>query len=200
MRRLAELIDREAGGRAVAVGLSLGGYVLAELAGAHPERLAGLVLSGCSWVPKGPFTLPFRAYGWLTQVLGRGFLTWLQGAQTRVLCPAATARSINEAGFSVRIMPEVMRELAGRDVCASLSRYPGPVLVLNGKWDFPFRLDERALMAAAPQARLEVIRGAGHLSNLHRPAAFNEAVRRFASSVAREVGADAHPTTVTRSS
>ena len=171
--------------------------MLAELAGVHPERLAGLVLSGCSWTPRGPSTLPYRAYGRLTQVLDRRFLTWVHEAQIRALCPAATARSINEAGFSVRIMPQAMRELSDRDMCASLARYPGPVLILNGKWDFPFRLDERALMAAAPRARLEVIAGAGHLSNLHRPAAFNEAVRRFANSVARELAAEAPRTIAT---
>ncbi len=183
VERLASLIDSEAGGRAVVVGLSLGGYVAMALAGRYPSKVAGLVLSGCSWVPRGFITLCYRAYAGLTQALGRRFLVWLHELQFRVECPPNIAAPINDAGFSVKIMPQVNRELIGHDVCAGLTAFPGPVLLLNGRWDLIFRSDERALRALAPQARLEIIPGAAHLSNLHKPAAFNDAVRRLARSV-----------------
>jgi pimeloyl-ACP methyl ester carboxylesterase len=103
--------------------------------------------------------------------------------QFRVECPPSLAGPINQAGFSVKVMPQVNRELIGHDVCAALASYRGPVLLLNGKWDLIFRRDERALRTLAPQATLEVIPGAAHLSNLHRPQVFNDAIRGFARSV-----------------
>jgi pimeloyl-ACP methyl ester carboxylesterase len=45
---LANVTQREAHGRALVVGLSLGGYVAMELAHQRPELVAGVVLSGCS--------------------------------------------------------------------------------------------------------------------------------------------------------
>src|SRR5262245_40720163 len=41
-----DVIDRAAGGRAVVVGLSLGGYTAMTVAGRSPERVRGLVLAG----------------------------------------------------------------------------------------------------------------------------------------------------------
>ena len=71
-------IEAEApAGRAVIVGLSLGGYVAIEAAERCPERVAGLVLSGCSAEPVGPVALLFRA---LAAVLERA----PRGAQGRV--------------------------------------------------------------------------------------------------------------------
>jgi pimeloyl-ACP methyl ester carboxylesterase len=52
-------IDREADGRAVVVGLSLGGYVAMTLAGRHPEKVRGLVIAGSTREPKGVSRLAF---------------------------------------------------------------------------------------------------------------------------------------------
>ena len=58
--------------------------------------------------------------------------------------------------------------------------YEGPSLVLNGQWDLVNRLGEDEHVLAAPNARLSVIEGAGHVCNLERPDAFVDAVERFA--------------------
>ena len=64
-----------------------------------------------------------------------------------------------------------------------LAAYPGPTLILNGELDLPFRLSAREVRAAAQDARSgSGCGGATHLANLDRPAAFSEAVRRFAPS------------------
>lgn len=44
---MADVVTHTAAGRAIVVGLSLGGYVGMALARAHPEQVSGLVLSGC---------------------------------------------------------------------------------------------------------------------------------------------------------
>ncbi len=59
-----------------------------------------------------------------------------------------------------------------------------PVLLLNGQFD-QFRVGTRAFLRACPQARVEIIRRAGHLSNLDQPEAFADALLRFADSVQR---------------
>jgi 3-oxoadipate enol-lactonase len=59
-----------------------------------------------------------------------------------------------------------------------------PVLIVTGDQDAatPPR-EARAMHAALPGSRLEVIHDAGHLSNLERPAAFNTVVREFVGSL-----------------
>ena len=49
-------------GRAVIVGLSLGGYVAIDTAEAYPERVSGLVLAGCSGEAFGPMSWPYRFF------------------------------------------------------------------------------------------------------------------------------------------
>jgi pimeloyl-ACP methyl ester carboxylesterase len=71
VRMLAELIDREAQGRALVAGLSLGGYIAIEPANCHPDQVAGLVLSGCSLNFKGALGLYLKFVSGLMQ---RGWL------------------------------------------------------------------------------------------------------------------------------
>ena len=57
------VIEAAAGGRAVLVGLSLGGYVAMDVAAARPDLVRGLVLSGATAEPVGWRAWPFRALG-----------------------------------------------------------------------------------------------------------------------------------------
>ena len=60
-----------------------------------------------------------------------------------------------------------------------------PTLVLVGSDDAltpPAQLSE-AMAAKLPKAKLVKIDGAGHLSNLEEPAAFNDAVREYLREV-----------------
>ncbi len=60
---VAETITTHApGGRAVVVGLSLGGYVAMALAAREPERVRGLVLSGATAEPVGLRSVPYSAF------------------------------------------------------------------------------------------------------------------------------------------
>ena len=183
VERLARLIDEQAGGKAVVVGFSLGGYVAMELAARYADRLPGLVLAGCTWDLTGAPKLGYRAYARFTQLAGHGLLARLHDTHFRLLFPRRIHEPIRQAGFAVKVIPNVLEELYGRDPRARLSEYPGPVLLLNGAWDLLFRRDERAFLAATQRGRLELIPRAGHLMNLHRPHHFTEAVRRFAGSI-----------------
>jgi len=74
--------------------------------------------------------------------------------------------------------------MARPDSTPTLSTIDVPTLIVVGSEDVstPPR-DARALHAAIPGSRLEVLQQAGHLSNLERPAAFNTVVTEFLGSL-----------------
>jgi pimeloyl-ACP methyl ester carboxylesterase len=181
---LAAVIDDAASGRAIVVGHSLGGYVAMELAGRSPERVAGLVLAGASREPVGAWTLPYRWLALLLRIGNRPALDGLSARFFRWRFGPAIAEPLVAGGFWPRGGAIALDTLMGERFIPRLERYPGPTLILNGALDPLFRLGEQAFLAAARDGRRQVIPRATHLLNLDRPAAFNEAVRRFAATVA----------------
>jgi len=183
LERLVELIDTQAGGKACVLGMSLGGYIAMELADAHPEKLSGLVLSGCCSTPRGPRTIPHRVYAGLARHCNHRALNWLHRHLMKLVVPPRYARPIIEGGIYKDTVPDATYQLIGREVGTHLQGYQGPVLFLNGRYDFLFRRDEAEFVSACPNGELCVVPGAGHPTNLQNPNAFNEAVRSFAQSL-----------------
>ena len=180
---VAAVIRSAVGGRAVVVGLSLGGYVAMVLAARHPEVVRGLVLSGASAEPMGWRAHPYR---WLAWVLERWDGPWLDALDRwffRRRFPPAVADPIVAGGFWSAGGAVALRSLVGRSFVPILAAYPGPVLLINGEYDLLFRLSAGAFRRAAPQARWVRLKGATHLANLDRPRAFTFAVRRFMTSL-----------------
>jgi pimeloyl-ACP methyl ester carboxylesterase len=181
--RLAEAIDREGGGTAIVVGLSLGGFVAMELAARSPERVRGLVIAGATAEPMGLRRLPFLALAWILATFdGRG-LNALNRWFFRARFPPAIADPIIADGFYSTGGAAALRSIVGQAFLPRLAGYPGPTLIIEGSLDLPLRLMERTFLRTARNGRLVRIAGASHLSNLDRPAAFTEAVRRFARSL-----------------
>jgi pimeloyl-ACP methyl ester carboxylesterase len=182
---LADTIrDQVPRGRAVVVGLSLGGYVAMELAARQPERVRGLVLAGATAEPTGVRSLAYRALAVAMDRLDGPALNRLNAWFFRTRYSAAIAEPIVAGGFWSRGGATALRTLFGQRFVPRLAAYSGPTLILNGQWDLLFRLSAGAFADAAVDARRVRLAGALHLSNLDRPAAFNEAVRRFARSLA----------------
>ena len=177
---LALAIDKLAGGRALVVGLSLGGYVAMDLAARHPERVAGLVLAGASQEPVGPWTWPYRALATVLERTPPGVLDGLSNRYFRARYRPAVAGPILADRYSPRGGALALRTILGQRFRPRLAAYPGPVLILNGRLDPVFRAGERAFLAVCAEGRLVVLPRATHLSNLDRPAAFAAAVRTFA--------------------
>lgn len=166
-------------GRGVVVGLSLGGYVAMLLAARHPGVVRGLVLSGASAEPSGWRAAPYR---WLAIALERGDGPRLEALNRwffRRRFPPAIAEPIVRGGFWSAGGATALRSLLGRSFVPALAAYGGPVLLINGEYDLPFRVSSRAFRRALPQARWIRLKGATHLANLDRPRAFTRAVRRF---------------------
>lgn len=183
VQAVAQVLEAQAGGRALLVGLSLGGFVAMEFASRRPQSVAGLVLADCTAVGRGPWGIPYRLAAWMVRRGGAGLLDRGNRLLTRWMYPRETAAPMLEAGFHCESIPEVVHDLHGQDFRSRLAAYPGPTLLLNGRFDWPFRRDEAKFLAAAQKGRLQIIPRAGHLSNAHNPAAFTAAVRAFAEEI-----------------
>jgi pimeloyl-ACP methyl ester carboxylesterase len=179
----ASIRDHAAGGRAIVVGLSLGGYVAMALAAREPERVSGLVLSGATAEPVGLLSIPYLLLAAAMERVDGERLDRLNAWFFRSRFPPAIAEPIVAGGFWSRGGAAALRALVGERFIPRLAAYPGPTLILNGELDVVFRPGAPAFAAAARDARRVRLAGASHLANLDRPAAFSEAVRRFARSL-----------------
>lgn len=185
---LDETVETLAGGRAVLVGLSLGGYVITEYASRHPGKVDGLVIADSSANPVRGMNLLTRLTGGIVRLATRSDRLeagiarlgerWVRH---RELAPDHEAEIV-ESGIYPREFGRAGPYLAGRDFRAELDSYPGPVLLVNGGRDAVMRTGERD-HAAAGNADVIVLEGAGHVANLHRPEAFTDAVRQFVRRV-----------------
>jgi pimeloyl-ACP methyl ester carboxylesterase len=172
-----QAIDELASGRAVVVGLSVGGYVALALADRAPHRVAGLVLSGASASYRGLGGLSTRLYGSFVRVIAKR-MEGKAEASMRMRLPPDLADDILAEPPSMRGAVDTLRRLPGRDYYGMAARYPGPILLLNGERDKVNRKEEAA-MAAAGGARVEMVADAGHACSLTQPEAFSESVRVF---------------------
>lgn len=182
--RVADLIEREAhGGRAILVGLSLGGYVAMAVAASWPERVVGLVISGATAEPVGLRSLAYRGlaaiFGAMPEPILDGVNRWFFGWRF----PPAIADPILAAGFSFAGGAVAVRSLVGERFKPLLAAYPGPSLLINGEFDLFFRTSERAFADVAADPRRALIRRATHLTNLDEPERFSSLVRAFATRI-----------------
>lgn len=182
--RVAELIEGEAhGGRAIVVGLSLGGYVAMDVAARWPERVRGLVISGATAEPAGPRSVAYHTLALAFRRTPERVLDRVNRTFFTRRFRAPIADPILAAGFSFRAGDVALRSLVGERFRPRLAAYPGPSLLINGELDLFFRPTERSFAAVAVDPRRVLIRRATHLANLDQPAAFNAAIRRFARSL-----------------
>lgn len=176
---VARAIVEAGGGRAVVVGLSLGGYVAMDLSARRPELVRGLVLSGATAEPVGLLASPYLALAWVMDRFDGPRLDALNTWFFRTRFGPAIADPIVAGGFWSAGGAQALRAIVGKRFAHRLAAYPGPTLIVNGEWDLLFRLNVRSFGGVARDARRVRLRGATHLANLDRPGAFNLAIRRF---------------------
>jgi pimeloyl-ACP methyl ester carboxylesterase len=189
LARCIEVVDdavlaARAGARIVLVGHSLGGYVAMAYAAEHGDRLAGLVLAGCSASPTGPGAAVYRAVAGLTARLGPERMTRINDRVLRRLYPPEVIEPVIAGGYFFAPTPAAWREVMCTCRPAMVHDLACPVLLLNGQFD-QFRLGERAFLRECPRARVEVVPRASHLAGLDQPEAFASALLRFADEVDR---------------
>jgi pimeloyl-ACP methyl ester carboxylesterase len=169
--------------RAVVCGLSMGGYAALAFWRRHRGRMAGMVL-GNTRAGADDDAGKERRKALADRLLaeGNGFLAenpppllspsapttlWERVRQTIRHQPA---EAIAAASLGMAERPDSTPDLPGIDV---------PVLVLTSSEDTLIPPEASTPMAGQiPGARLEIIAGAGHLSNLEAPEEFNRLLRR----------------------
>jgi len=167
--------------RAVVGGLSLGGTMSLAFYHRHPEMVRALVI--CDSGP-GYRNAEARA-------------EWNRRAQARAA--DLQARGLEALSGGSRDMREAVRRhrsaqglahaargmLAQRDssIIDSLPDVRVPTLVIVGDQDAPFLAPCEYMAKKIPGARLEIIKDAGHSSNLDQPEAFNRVLRAFLDSL-----------------
>ncbi len=168
--RIAATVD-DVGGRALVVGLSLGGYVAIAHAARRPEQVVGLVAAGCSTRP-----LRVAVGGWALLARGIARLPDAGAGLNQFMVDLTLAKEaavdVAAGGFALDVMDDVLREVGRARPVADLARVQAPVWIVNGRYDH-FRTEERRFLRACRDGRLVVLRGARHLSSLDRPVAFS---------------------------
>jgi pimeloyl-ACP methyl ester carboxylesterase len=175
------LLDHLGIRRAVIAGLSLGGYVSLAFHLAHPDMVRALVI--CDSGPgyrnaEARAAWNARAHDRARDLETRG-LEVLHGRSVEAREAIRHHRSAQGLAHAARGM------LAQEDsrVIDSLPSIRVPTLVVVGDRDEPFLAPSRYMAGKIAGARLEVIDGAGHASNLDQPEAFNKVVGTFLDSL-----------------
>lgn len=169
-------------------GVSMGGYVTLAFARKHAGRLAGLILADTRAEADDDAAranrdrmIGFAATNPASAVVEQ-MMPKLVGATTQATRPAVVeeVRRIASAQRPAGIIAALQALRNRPDATAGLAAIGVPTLVVVGAEDTltPPALSE-SLAAKVAGAKLVVIPGAGHMSNLEQPAAFNEAVREF---------------------
>ena len=168
-------------GRVRLAGVSMGGWIVARLAGEHPEMVERLVLVAAAGMrPDGP-KVPAEV---LLPRDEEGVRRLVAAVRHNAPVPPGfvardiLARRLGEE-WIVRRALESMRD--GDDwLNGTLGRADMPVLVVWGKEDALIPVAYAApLQAEFPHARLEVLDGCGHVPIADCPAAFDRAVVPF---------------------
>jgi 3-oxoadipate enol-lactonase len=192
---VADALDALGIARAVFCGLSWGGMIAMRMAIRHPQRTAGLVLSGTAgnaWnVLERTRVLTYARIlervplqPWMVKHL---FVPRMYGAATRRREPQLH-REIHARIIKMdqAALLEVTRSIANRDnVLGDLTRYKGPALIVCGERDRVTPIWQSVLLARAlPQAKFVRVPKVGHFAPYETPELVNAELVPFVQQLA----------------
>jgi pimeloyl-ACP methyl ester carboxylesterase len=183
---LAALIDTIGLGPAHVAGLSWGGTVVLELYRRHPALVETLIMIDTYAGWKGSLTADEVA----ARVAGARQMLAVPHEHFDPTLPGLFAADPPPelvpllAAIAADVRPATLRRqlaiMAEADLSDLLPHIAVPTLLIWGQVDVRSPLTvAHQFQEAIPDARLVVIEGAGHLSNLERPERVNDAIRAF---------------------
>jgi pimeloyl-ACP methyl ester carboxylesterase len=165
---LAALLDATGCDKAVVGGLSLGGYLSLRFYGAHPDRVAALILCDT-----GPGYRNDQARDdWNARALATADQIDRDGRADLGGVTHDVAAGVARAARGILTQHDAA-------VIESLPSITVPALVVVGSRDTAFLGAADYMAAKIPGARKVLIDDAGHVSNRDAPAEFNQAVLAF---------------------
>jgi 3-oxoadipate enol-lactonase len=188
---LAALLDQLGLKRAAVLGMSMGGYTALAFAVRHPLRLTALVLADTRAAADSDETRKARD-GAIGRIRATGSGPYLDGSLARLLSPAAPASLV--AFLRARAETRAASLIAGIealrdrvDRTSELDGIPVPTLAIRGSDDQVTPADDMQQMAGAiAGATFVTIPGAGHLSHIEAPEAFERALSPFLATAIDE--------------
>ncbi len=157
--------------RAIFAGMSQGGYLSMRAAIRYPQVVEGLILIDTQARPENPDTLPHYTElitGWVNNGLDDQTAATLE----HIILGAGYANAAAWKAKWKQVRPanllQIFNTLVTRDdITESLSQIKVPTLVIHGDMDNAIPLaNAEELASRIPQAKLAVIAGGGHASNL----------------------------------
>jgi pimeloyl-ACP methyl ester carboxylesterase len=185
MTALAARLLADAPPRFALAGLSMGGIVAMEVARQAPERVERIALLDTNPLSEAEAVKAVRRERMAR--VEAGHLPEIVREEMKPLYLAEVRQPILDLCYDMALAlgPEVFlrqsRALMERpDQTATLRALTIPALILHGAEDRLVPLERARLMAELmPQARLDLIEGAGHLPTLERPDATTAALTRW---------------------
>lgn len=190
---IIELLNKIAISSAHVMGISFGGFVALDLALRFPERIKRLVLASTSFggpnhvAPSMPVLAAFAETDGLNTIERiRKYLT-VAFSPEFVLTNSDTVDrfcQLREKNFVPReVYMQQLQAALSFDVEDSISQIGCETLVITGDNDVVVPTQNSINLAAAiPNARLEIIKGAGHMAFVEQAAEFNRIVADFLES------------------
>ncbi len=184
---MAAALLAEQAGELLLIGASMGGMVALEAARQAPRRVLAIALLGSTARPDTPELVALRTQaitlfeaGRMDEVLQANVMFAFHPlhARSEVLLGGYMAM-IRRAGAG-QLIRQNRAVMARADLRPALPHISCPALVVVGEADALTTPEHAQEMAAAlPQARLEVMPGAGHMLTLEQPAHVNALLLRW---------------------
>ncbi len=187
---LRALLDSLNVKQAVLCGLSMGGYIALAFVAQYPARVKGLILANTRALADSEEARQGRLTN-ADRVRKEGLPFLVDSMAPKLLGPnarpeiALSVRSMMMRQRSAGVASALLGMAARPDRTALLPYVKAPILIVTGSADALISpADSEALHRVNPASQLVVIPDAGHLSNLDKADAFNEALRAFYLRVA----------------